>query len=394
MNLFHRPRRLISVAHSYAVAPNRRLVHEMARIGAGEWEVTAVAPSFFHGDLRPIPLEVQPGESCRLEPMPAYFTSRIHWMLYGRRLRTVLREPWDVVHCWEEPYVLSGGQVAWWTPRRAALVYATFQNIPKEYPPPFQWIERYALARATGWIAFGETIDQALTQKPCYQKRARRIIPLGVDLARFHPDPAAKRAIRDALDWTASDPPVVGYLGRFVPQKGLEVLTKALDHVRAPWRALLVGGGPMERPLREWAQNHGNRVRIATKVKHDQVPAYLNAMDVLCAPSRTTPTWREQLGRMLIEAFACGIPVIASDSGEIPHVVKDAGIIVPENDVEKWTKTLMDLLDNASRRLDLSARGLERARTAYAWPIIARRHLDFFGELLEQGPNREIASYN
>src|SRR6266852_527251 len=148
MSTSNRPRRLISIAHSYAVALNRRLVHEMACVSAGAWDVTAVAPSFFHGDLRPIPLETLPGESCRLVPMPAYLTNRIHWMLYGRRLRSVLREPWDVVHCWEEPYVLSGGQVAWWTPRRAALVYATFQNIPKQYPPPFQWIERYALARA------------------------------------------------------------------------------------------------------------------------------------------------------------------------------------------------------------------------------------------------------
>src|SRR5438105_11925514 len=141
----------------------------MARVGAGEWEVTAVAPSFFHGDLRPIPLETLPREACRLESLPAHLTNRIHLMFYGRRLRKVLRERWDVVHCWEEPYVLSGGQVAWWTPRRAALVYATFQNIPKKYPPPFKWIERYALARATGWIAFGKTIDEAVTQKACYQ---------------------------------------------------------------------------------------------------------------------------------------------------------------------------------------------------------------------------------
>src|SRR5262249_9806875 len=149
--------------------------------------------------------------------------------------------------------------------------------------------------------------------KSCYQKRARRIIPLGVDLQRFFPDAKAGAAIRAELDWEPSGPPVVGFLGRFVPEKGLEVLTQALDGTTRPWRALFVGGGAMEGALRDWAHRWGDTVRIVTNVKHDQVPAYLNAMDILCAPSQTTPRWREQLGRMLIEAFACGVPIVASD---------------------------------------------------------------------------------
>lgn len=382
-----RPRRLISIAHSYAVGLNRRLVHEMARVGAGRWEVTAAAPSFMHGDLRPVRLEAIANESCRLESIPAFLTRRIHLMVYGRRLRRILREPWDLVHCWEEPYVLSGGQIAWWTPRRAALVYATFQNIVKRYPPPFQWIEKYALARAAGWIAFGHTIDQAQAQKSWYEKRTRRVIPLGVDVNRFCPDPQARKAILAELGWEDDGPPVVGFLGRFVPEKGLEILTKALESVSSPWRALIVGGGPLENQLRDWARERSRFVRIVTDVKHDQVPAYLNAMDVLCAPSQTTLRWREQLGRMLIEAFACGVPVIASDSGEIPNVVGDAGVIVGETDAAAWTRELANILENPSRRAELADRGLERARATFAWPIIARRHLDFFSELLDGRQN-------
>lgn len=139
----------------------------------------------------------------------------------------------------------------------------------------------------------------------------------------------------------------------------------------------------MEKTLREWSVPHGNRVRIVTDVKHDAVYAYLNAMDVLCAPSQTTPRWREQLGRMLLEAFACAVPVIASNSGEIPYVVQDAGVIVGEKDEVGWVQALTDLLESPARRADLSARGLERARTVYAWSIIARQHLDFFDELLD-----------
>lgn len=110
-------------------------------------------------------------------------------------------------------------------------------------------------------------------------------------------------------------------------------------------------------------------------------------MDILCAPSQTMPNWREQLGRMLIEVFACGVPVIASDSGEIPYVVLDAGIILGEKDRLGWMQALADLLGDTPRRAELSARGIERARRVYAWPVVARQPLDFFSELLTTPEN-------
>jgi glycosyltransferase involved in cell wall biosynthesis len=113
-------------------------------------------------------------------------------------------------------------------------------------------------------------------------------------------------------------------------------------------------------------------------VAHDGVPAHLNAMDVLCAPSRTTPRWREQLGRMLTEAMACGVPVIGSDSGEIPHVVGGAGLVAPEDDVAAWTRALATLLADGAKGDELAARGLARVRDEYALDVVARRHLDFF----------------
>ena len=121
---------------------------------------------------------------------------------------------------------------------------------------------------------------------------------------------------------------------------------------------------------------------------HDEVPAHLNAMDVLAAPSQTTPRWVEQLGRMLIEAFACGVPVVASDSGEIPHVVADAGLIVGEADESGLGRGHRRPAGEPEPRGSLRRRGLERARSVYAWPVVARRHLEFFEERLEDaGPD-------
>jgi phosphatidyl-myo-inositol dimannoside synthase len=375
-----RPLRLLTIGHSYVVGTNRALAREMARIGAGQWEVVCAAPAAFPGDLGPIRLQPLPGE--RVEPLPVRGAGRVHTMTYGRALRALLRQGWDVVHCWEEPFVLAGAQVAGSMPPEAKLVFATFQNLPKRYPPPFRWTERFAMGRAAGWIAFGRTVEEALRERPGYRTRPHRVIPPGVDTARFRPDAEAGAGVRRSLGWMEDDAPVVGYLGRFVPEKGLETLMRALEGCTEPWRALFVGGGPMEGALRAWAAGQGDRARIVTGVGHDDVPRWLNAMDLLCAPSRTTPRWREQLGRMLTEAMACGVPVIGSDSGEIPHVIADAGFIAPEDDVPAWTRALDRLLADASGRAALSARGLARVEAEYALPVVARRHLDFFGDLV------------
>jgi glycosyltransferase involved in cell wall biosynthesis len=377
-------RRLLTIAHSYVVRLNRRLAHELARAGGDRWDVCAAAPTYFHGgnDLRPVALEIDGPEPCPVRAVPAHFTRRVHCFLYGLPLRRLLAEPWDLVHCWEEPYVAAGRQVAWWSPPGAALVYATFQNLPKRYPPPFRWFERACLRRAAGWVAFGQTIAENLSLRDGYRERPVRVIPAGVDAEAFRPDPAAGAAVRHSLGWEAGGPPVVGFVGRFIPEKGIELLTRVLDGITTPWRALLVGEGPLEGWLRSWAAGHGGRARVSTGVRHAEVPRYLNAMDVLCAPSQTTTRWREQFGRMLVEACACGVPVIGSDSGEIPHVIGDAGLVVGEADEDAWRAALASLLDSPARRAELSARGLDRARCRYAWPVVARQHLAFFEELL------------
>jgi glycosyltransferase involved in cell wall biosynthesis len=375
-------RKLLSIGHSYVVALNRRLVNEITRIGQGKWEVTAIAPSFLHGDLRSMHLEADSGELCKLEGVPVYLSQHIHLMSYGWRLKEILQQRWELVHCWEEPYIVAGSQVAGWMPNRTPLVYFSFQSHFKQYPPPFNWLELYAMSRATGWICAGQTVAETLKLRKGYSL-PMRLIPLGVDIHHFYPSPEAGRQIRQFLGWEEPDSPVIGYVGRLVPEKGLDLLMRVLDRLQTPWRALFIGTGPMEAALRTWAKRHPERVRLCTDVKHADVPPYLNAMDILCAPSQTASHWREQFGRMLIEAFACGVPVIGSDSGEIPYVIQDAGVVVGEKDELGWVEALSDLLENPSRRTELGTNGLHRAHAVYAWPVIAKQHLEFFTQLLD-----------
>jgi glycosyltransferase involved in cell wall biosynthesis len=377
-----RPRRLLSIGHSYCVALNRRLAHEMARAGGADWEVTAVAPSFFHGDFGAIDCERFAGELCGLEAVPAYLTRCIHLFVYGRRLRELTRLNYDLVHCWEEPYILAGAQAAWWTPRPVPFVFWTMQNLNKPYLPPFSLMEKYCFDRCAGWFGSGQLVVEVMRLRG-HADKPHRVMPIGVDVDLFRPDAAAREATRIRLGWNSHNPSVVGFVGRFVEGKGLALVMRALDRVHEPWRALFIGGGPLEPALRAWAARYDDRVRIVDKVAHDQVPAYLNAMDLLCAPSQTTPRWREQFGRMVVEAFACGVPVISSDSGELPYVVGDAGAIVGEHDEDGWVRTIGELIDSRAARSELSRKGIDRARSNYAWPIVAYHHLDFFSRLLE-----------
>lgn len=374
-------KRLLTIGHSYVIAANRRLAHEMAVQGRGRWDVTAVAPSRLRGDLREVDLEPLRNEACTVRPLDLRLARLPHLRFYDRQLRELLSSAWDVVHVWEEPYVAACAQVAAFAPKAARVVPATFQNIVKNYPPPLGYFERRVMRRADGWIAFGVTVNDAQQSKPGYAAKPSRVITPGVDVARYKPDDDARREVRERLGWD-DEVPVVGYLGRFVPEKGLSLLINALAAVRGSWRALFVGGGPMEAGLRRFAAAHPGRVAVLTGVVHDAVPAHLNAMDVLCAPSQTTARWREQFGRMLIEAMACGVPVIASDSGEIPHVVGDGGAIVPEHRVDDWTRAIESLAGDPAKRRELSLRGQARANERYAWPVVARAHLAFFEELM------------
>jgi phosphatidylinositol alpha-1,6-mannosyltransferase len=375
--------KILMLGHSYVVALNRRLCRELAIAGGDRVEVTVGAPAFFQGDLGPIRLDQGHDEPYRLEPIATRISKIAHVFTYSKKLGSLLRgRSWDVVHAWEEPYILASAQVAYHTRRDARLIFSSFQNLPKTYPPPFRQIERYCLRRASGWTAFGRTVAENLRDRPGYRERPMRTIPLGVDLGVFRPDVEARRGVLKALGWSEPGPPIVGYLGRFVPQKGIDLLLRALDRLPpGRWRALWVGGGPMEATLREWAGRQGDRVRVVTGVGHEEVPAYLNAMDLLAAPSQTTPRWKEQFGRMLLEAMGSGVPIVASDSGEIPYVVDDAGRIVPEADEPAWVAALQDLVENPTVRHDLRERGLARAREVYDWPIVARQYLEFFEQL-------------
>ncbi len=113
------------------------------------------------------------------------------------------------------------------------------------------------------------------------------------------------------------------------------------------------------------------------------MPDFYRRLDVLALPSRTTPTWKEQFGRVLIEAMACGVPVVGSDSGEIPHVIGDAGLIFAEDDVAALRTHLQRLADDAVQRLHLGEMGRERVLARYTMARIAQETVAVYEQVAE-----------
>ncbi len=186
--------------------------------------------------------------------------------------------------------------------------------------------------------------------------------------------------------YEASDPPgqgtpfVIGYVGRLVPEKGVADLLHAVSGLPGNWRVCLLGTGPQRDALRALARSLGilDRVTFEGQVPSPDVPARLARLHALVLPSRTRHNWMEQFGRALIEGMVSGVPVVGSDSGEIPNVIGDAGRVFPEGDVDALHRHLQAMIDDRSLWADLARRGRERVLACFTQAQIAAQTVEVY----------------
>lgn len=287
-----------------------------------------------------------------------------------RALRAVHGTGTDVVHVIGEAGYLSTRQVLRWRDRRcrtAALTCYAAQNVLSRYPPPFPWLERRAYRAVDEFFAVSEAARTVLWNKG-YRGRST-IVPLGVDTRRFAPAgrPPPER------------PFTVGFVGRLEPHKGIDDLLRAVEQVGCE---LLVIGAGSQIPAVRAAAGRG-RITLHEWVDHADLPALLHRMDVLVLPSkpvvqRNVVPWigiplQEQFGRVLVEAMACGIPVLGSDVGEIPNVVGDAGLIFPAGDADVLAARIRWLRDRPTAARRLGVAGTARAKEHFGWDRVAEQ---------------------
>ena len=381
--------KVLTIGHSYVVGLNRSTVRHIAKDPT--FDITVAAPRVFRDELRTVEIEPEPEDSqIRLVPIDAYLTRTMQLFTYSRsQIQRLLDDgDFDLVHIWEEPYVFAGFQLSREVHRRKIpFCFRTAQNIIKHYPYPFRYFEKSVWRWCTGWIAGASLVFQEMVKKGIPREKGR-VLTLAVDHRRFRPLGEAEK--EHAASRLGLRTPIIVYIGRLTEAKGCEVMLQVLRRLDSneAWSFFAMGSGPYKDQFEAVAKEHGisDRLKIAL-LTHDEVAEVLPACDILICPSQTRKNWREQFGRMTIEAFASGVAVIGSSSGEIPYVVGDAGIVVQEDDVGQWVDSVETLIRDKAKRRELAARGLLRVDT-YSAEGVSSQYKEFYRWLSKGGCSR------
>ncbi|WP_324718209.1 glycosyltransferase [Carboxydochorda subterranea] len=367
--------RVLLVWHGAAGGAHRRRFEALVRAGA---ELTVAVPSRWHENGRVVKTTGFEGDGYRVVPLKVVWPKHGALYLYTGSLARLWKavRP-QVVHVHEEPFSLSAAQalaLAGLLRPRAAMVFEAWQNLYKRYPPPFSWVERRVLSRADHLIAGTSEIQDVLVRKGA--KVPISVVPLGTSMDDFRrvDDPAIRATVRGGASF------VIGYVGRLVPEKGVATLLKAAALLEGAWHVVVIGQGPERPALEELARQLGihHRVSFLGALGHSDLPGYLSAMDVLVLPSLTTPRWKEQFGRVLIEAMACGVPAVGSSSGEIPRVVGDAGLVFREGDSNDLARCLRLLQSDSMLSAQLGMSGVDRVAKHFTWERVAAQTMDVY----------------
>jgi glycosyltransferase involved in cell wall biosynthesis len=269
----------------------------------------------------------------------------------------------------------------------ARCCFYNWATVDRRYPPPFGWFEQYAFHHAAHAIA-GVQEAADIMRRHGYSGPISVLPQFGVDPELFAPTTDHRPPTTDGQNNLQSSVVgrrssfVVGYLGRLVPQKGLLDLVEALPLLPAHTCMRLIGDGVQKQQLLARAAELGVSDRLELVAWTNHVPAELRRLDALALPSHTTRGWKEQFGRVLIEAMSCGVPVIGSSSGEIPNVIGDAGLIYPEGDVQALAATLGRLAEQPALYADLARRGRARVLERYTQAALARKYYEVYREMV------------
>lgn len=362
--------RAVLVSKALVVGAYQRKAEEIARLGV---DLTVLTPPAWRDRRGEQIAERTHTTGYELRTIPLRFNGSYHLHHYPTLYRELRQLQPDVVHLDEEPY-----NAATWLGVRAACragartTFFTWQNLLRSYPPPFRWFEKSVYAACPQAIAGNQDAADVLRRKG-YQGGITVLPQFGVDPTLFAPQdqPAVSESLR------------IGYAGGLLPEKGIDLLLRACADLRGQWQISIAGGGAEETALRNMAEELGiaDRIQWVNRIPSDQMPAFYRGLDVLVLPSRTLPNWKEQFGRVLIEAMSCGVAVIGSDSGEIPHVIGDAGLIFPEEDAASLTAHLQRLLDDHSAARRLGQVGRMRVLTHFTMSHIAAETVAVYHKL-------------
>jgi len=361
--------RVLMISKACIVGAYQTKLEEIA--GAPDVDLAVVVPPSWKEPGHTTALERAHTSGYDLVVEPLLLNGSFHLHFYpglGARLRRL--RP-DIVHVDEEPYNLATFQALCLARRWGArALWFSWQNLNRRYPFPFSLIERENLRR-TDYAIVGSQGAAEVWRAKGYNGPMSVIPQFGVSLDTYSPRPFYRDPGSGFL---------IGYVGRLVPEKGVDLLLRATAGLDGQWRVAIVGAGPERQSLERAARVLGleDRVSFEGYLPSTRMPAFYRTLDALVVPSQSRPNWVEQFGRVIIEAMATGVPVVGSSCGEIPRVVGDAGLTYPEGDKEALRGCLSRLMRDDGLWSDLARRGRDRVVSRFTQAEIARQTVEVY----------------
>jgi glycosyltransferase involved in cell wall biosynthesis len=243
----------------------------------------------------------------------------------------------------------------------------------------------YALKRAKACTVNSEPTGQAV--QGIRPGSPLRIIPMGVDTRRFHPE-KYNQAIKEELNIRDS---FLLAVGRFAEKKGFKYLIQAMPEIlkkRPQAKLVLIGFGPQKETLKQLIAelNLKNSVLLPGSKTGDELAQYFATADIFIGPSVVTDSGdTEGQGVVFLEAMASGTAVIASDVGGVKDAVRnmDTGLLIPQKDPEAIAEKTLLLLEDQELRNKLAKSGQRLAENEYSWEKIAERFLETYGQIID-----------
>jgi glycosyltransferase involved in cell wall biosynthesis len=352
---------LLVISHPAIVDVNQTVYRELAQ---RQWDVTIVVPArwrneYSHSDLRPVALAGMEGS---LMPTPVIFPGRVQRHLYVTRCRALCaRLAPHVAFVEAEPYALAATQ--WGRAlKRLGIPYGVqcYENIDRHLPLPVRWL-RSRVLRDAAFVAARSASAAALVR--AWGAAGE------VDFV-----PPAVPSWDSVPRVETEHPFTVGYAGRLIESKGLFDLLAAVRQLDAPVELALIGNGELRGQL-DGQPTPGSHVRVIDDLTHAEMAGGYAQLDVLVVPSHTTPRWKEQFGRVIVEALSCGVPVVGSDSGEIPWLIEltGGGLVFPEGDSDALADALRRLRADPAWRHELARTGRTAVTRMFSVPAATDR---------------------
>lgn len=369
--------RILVVSHSSVVGLYQGKLHAMAQ--EPSTTIALVVPPQWREGGALVAAETGRYASITAASLPVRFGGIASLHFYSPfALRRFIRSfaP-DVLYVEEEPWsVVTLQLLAFGRRGRMRFVFFTWENLHRSYNFISRRVLALVLGRADGAVAGNPEAAEILRRRG-FDRPVIVLPQYGIDAEVFRRQEGAPPELAELRR------PLVAFVGRLVPEKNIDLLVEAAARMRGDATFLIVGQGPEKSRLAAQVRRLGleDAVKFIDSIAYDAVPRYLSAMDVLVLPSKTTTEWKEQFGRILVEAMACGVAVLGSDSGAIPWVIGDAGRVFKEGDLESLVGELRSLLGGDALRRSLGEAGVARVREQFTNAVIGRRLLEFLASV-------------